>query len=124
MSFLTHSQLVAIKSARAKGWSRTFILETPGAAAASPDYYEGATAIATQEELHGDWVDREELDRRGSQGGMTVNADVLLNTDIDYFSKFSADGVRVVIEGVRYSVISASTSPDSGDCVVAGKKVV
>lgn len=123
MGFLNDRQKAAVKAVRAKGWNREFIIESRGAASGTSEYYAAEFGAPVQQTVCGDWTFREEQDNSPSPGGVVGASTLMLTCDIDHFASIIADGARLIVDGVRYAVDKASSYPETGECVVVGKRV-
>jgi len=123
MPILTAAQQAAIKQVRALAWNRSFTVETTRIEAIGLDYYDEPTIFSGTATLQGDWTWREQMERRGSPGGIVDNADLILATDIAYSGALVASGTRLRVEGRLCSILGMTPYPDSGELVLTAVRV-
>ena len=74
--------------------------------------------------LSGDWAWRDQVSRFLTPGGMAEGADVILACDIDNWELFVPSGGRIIVDEIECAIVAMSPYPDTGEMVVAGKRVV
>jgi hypothetical protein len=122
MGFLTSSQTAAIKAQRVRAWNRPFTVEqvvhTP-----DPDYYDDPVDAVSTVLLSGDYLWRQEHERRGREGGLVDQADLILGTDILHSGTILSGSTRLLVEGRRLAITGLTTVPDSGELIVTAVKI-
>lgn len=122
MGFLSERQQAAAARHRKKAWTRPFIAKTYPAETIA-GYYDEPSQAPTEQELKGDWTWRDEVERRGSPGGVFDRADLLMSTDIAYSGALVNPRTRVVVDGHECAVTGLTPFVEYGEIVVAGVKV-
>lgn len=126
MTLLPDDLVAAIKTERAKAWTKPFTVLTYTEAATS--YYNSSVSSVSQV-LSGDWAWRQQHVRRGSPGGAIDRADLVLCTDILHSGALmpapgSNDRVRIQVDGILCSITEYAPFADFGEIVIAAARVV
>lgn len=119
MGLLNDAQQAAVKKARALAWTRVFTVETTTAGVKGPGYYATSSQLTLSSGLKGDWAWRDEQDRRGREGGVVDEANLLLSTDILNSGTLLNRSAVLVVDGQRCVVTGSTTYPEFGEIVIA-----
>ena len=121
---LTPGHTVAIKSIRKKAWTKPFTVYTESTLLPGEDAYDEPFVVQSGSSINlaGDWDWSNQHSKEGTEGGMTDKADLILATDILYSGSFGL-GARLMVDGIRCSIVSLNPYPDTGEIVVSAKRV-